>query len=424
MTASRMVLVAYAGLTLYFFLVVSVTTLDLATVVPAILQLALCWLAFAGGYLLGRRNVRDRLDTSQALGVPWLVKQPPLVLTILAGAAVIAIVFSSYYLTGQTPSSVYGRLATGQAVYFAYQDFTSQFQSGAVSQVAALLLLFVKGLALYGTVVFVIRGPLSLAGLLFTITVILSYLYFGISRGTSLEFFEVGILLLFSFMSRMQRSAGNWRWIVASCIAVGAMVALFRFGLIARAVELDLLLTQGDVSADEGTLLANWLSGLQPFILSLYSYLGFGALYVGTYWSQVWLASSESFLIGLVPGGYHLFALGESPRESTASLLDMGTRWHPDSAILIGYVGFFGLLAACLLLGLLARTWSGSTVPELILGYFIFVQMLAFPVGNFVWVSRSNVYLMVICLVVLLARRSQASQRSKQHPRHLTSPRV
>ena len=69
--------------------------------------------------------------------------------------------------------------------------------------------------------------------------------------------------------------------------------------------------------------------------------------------------------------------------------IDVGVMWHADFVNFINTLGLPGTLALIALLGFLAgrlergrcSVWSGMA------GYFLLLQMLAFPVGNFVLAS-------------------------------------
>ena len=190
---------------------------------------------------------------------------------------------------------------------------------------------------------------------LYLIVVTMSHVYVGVARGTSFEFFELTVLILFVMLSRRRPEKPLWvspiQW--TKVLMVGSlMILVFYTNLAARGGSFRFSLWRG-AEYDPNGLLSIYGPPLAFLVLITSGYFGFGFFYLSAYVSRVWLASLDHFLAGMIPLGYRIVEARSIP-EIMQSLVDMGPRWHPDTALIIDSV-VLGLLVLCFCMGVLVR---------------------------------------------------------------------
>jgi len=217
-----------------------------------------------------------------------------------------------------------------------------------------------------------------------------------------MEFFELGLALVFAFLLRPRGKKRKGAFVKLAVVATGLALVYSRL-LTDRGYTTLSLAAGGDVKLDPngvGNLLGASVVG---FLLKFYDYFGFGFHYVSSYWSAVWLSSGTNAMEGLLPFGY--VAAGTDPVALMPQVLDMGPRWHPDSVLIMSWLGLVGLLAICFALGLAGRALENdASLAAITLLYFVLMQMISLPVGNFVWIDRSNAFVVLLFSGILFLR--------------------
>jgi hypothetical protein len=391
---------AYGALGTYVVALVALTSMTLTQLLPALVQLLLCGGLFAFGYSLSRAQRTVLMVPQRAPGI-WRPAQ-----ALVAGlAALLASILSAQYSTGLSPMQVFAGLGSNQSLYVQYQGYTRQLVEAGGG--GAFTIWFALQVVSYAIAVIAIMsivgrgGPIAPQEWTLLGLSIAGMAYSGLARGTGLEFFHIGSVLLFAMLSRMRsKRVGPSRFYIAA-VALG-LASIYVTLLAARGVD-PALLDLGDIRLEESWLRALLGPGIVGGLLAFYSYFGFGSLYVATFWSELWLRDGQSILLWLLPGGSLLG--GVEIRDRMNQVLDVGVRWHPDSVLLAANIGMMGLFAVCVLLGKLARELEArTTLASTMLRYFIFLQMLAFPVGNFVWIDKAPL-VVVVWLLLLGALR-------------------
>ena len=85
----------------------------------------------------------------------------------------------------------------------------------------------------------------------------------------------------------------------------------------------------------------------------------------------------------------------------------MGVRWHPDLAMMTHYLGYVGVLMVCFGLGYFAKYISlrfpGDAMTS-VSCFVILLQMVSFPVGQFVVVSSASLLTVMLLLFIWTER--------------------
>jgi len=389
--------VGWYYLLLTVYLLVPATTLRFGSTAPAVLVMWLCYAAFRLGALPPSRQPGGGTAFAQRLP-SWLSGGRKVVL--LAAVCLCSYLVARFY-TGQTIGTTVDALLHGESLYRQYQAYFRQnrldaFSFGKVPFI--LMAALVKFALISGFVSLVaLKARPKLSEWAFLLALALPYLYYSITRGTSLELFELFALIVFCLA---ERSVAHGRALLAgkARLGVGLLAVLcalaFSRGVAIRG-DLHGSITR-EIRYDPAAFLSRVAPGLAALSFNLVGYFGFGFYYTSVAVRQIWLRSFRSFLAGLVPGGFNLVGVQDFTREICGSKIDCGVAWIPDSARLLNSVGFLGLLSLCFLLGLLlrfaqARRVGGTAVIAETIAFMIFMEMISLPVGNLLVVSSPNV---------------------------------
>ena len=169
------------------------------------------------------------------------------------------------------------------------------------------MLFFINFILFYSYVtLLVIKKNITVHEKIYIIIITIAFVYVGIGRGTSFEFFQLLILLIYVLFSRFGRKGNmhiRFKPIIISIILVSIAINIYLTGIGNRGFVLDFYKVYPDVNFNPEGL----LSKLFPFISSLlfrfYDYFGFGFFYVSTYVIDIWFSSIENLIAGSLPFG-------------------------------------------------------------------------------------------------------------------------
>lgn len=405
MGMKRILLYSYLFLALFVLFVSSTTTLTFLQLFPALLQLAFCYWLFVWGF--DTRTRYQRTGSASILKTIRVRPEVPTALYVGAGAVVLAAsVLAAFYYTGKTPSEVFSYLGSDRSLYASYQEHNRMLlAAGGTGWMNPyfMFLVYVKVVLLASILSIIPRGdPIRTREVLLLVSACAAQAYLGLARGTGLEFFQMGSLLIFAMLMRPRLARrGAVRGIVL--FTVVALAFLYSSLLSARGVTALSLESGGDVRLDPEGLGYVLGDSTVSFFLTFYDYFGFGFHYVASYWSDIWLTSWTNMLAGMLPLGYG--SVGLDPLALMPQVVVMGPRWHPDSVQIMASIGFVGLMVVSVILGRVSRVLEhkGSLASAVLL-YYAFLQMLSLPVGNFVWIDVTNVVIIVFLSVILVLR--------------------
>jgi hypothetical protein len=140
-------------------------------------------------------------------------------------------------------------------------------------------------------------------------------------------------------------------------------------------------------------------------LTSLYDYFGFGFIITNKMIKSIY-SMGNSFSL-LIPYGYKLI-LGANIREYANSLIPINARWIPDIFIMLFNFGIIATFLFIFILGNISKKlgnqnknnniYNKKNITNYILQYFILMQMISFPIGNFVRVSSSSILIILYCI--------------------------
>lgn len=221
------------------------------------------------------------------------------------------------------------------------------------------------------------------------ILIILSYAYIGIGRGTNFEMFEL-VVLFISVMFLKTDRRNIFRYILLFGFIIIA-ISIFSNVISLRGSNFSFVLTRDIIYIPD-----DFFSKYFPIVifgaLNIFSYFGFGFFYVSTFIEKVWLSSFSNIFSNIFPFMNIFFGKGNIDQEMS-QMIDIGARWHPDSVLFIYKYGLLMLLFVCFLFGVLTKVIQNEkkkTTFDYLTIFFMILQMLSFPIGNFIVASSSS----------------------------------
>ena len=116
--------------------------------------------------------------------------------------------------------------------------------------------------------------------------------------------------------------------------------------------------------------------------------------------TEVLFSSFSNLIAGFVPLGY-VAQYNDSIQNLMRSNIVMSARWHPDFILLLNSVGFIGTIMLVFSLGYFNRFVNRQDKTSLVYltQFIILMQLISFPIGNFVFVSSAStlIVLMLMC---------------------------
>jgi len=389
----------YIVLTIYILLAISLTNLSIVDIIPAIIFIWILFSFFCLGFLLPKEKKYHLVTNSNYYN--WLILRNKKTLTLIILLSFTSSLLSSNFYTGQTVLSVMENLVNNVSLYSLYQDYFLQnnLAQFSIEKIPYIFLMFVnKFLLLYSFFSFVLlKNKLSLFDKFYLFLIFTSYIFFGLSRGTSFEFFESFLLIIILFSIRLKSKKLKIKsfFVLASISAL--IIFIFNFGITSRGFAISKYISS-EIYYEDNFFFSNFIGNL---IILFFGYFGFGFYYISKFLSNIWFSSFTNFFLGFFPLGIQSLTHSSISNQMT-NLIDMGARWHPDSIGFMNNYGFIGIFVFLVFLGFFTRflTWNITlhkyTLLSYISFYFILLQMVSLPIGNFIFTSSSNISLIVI----------------------------
>lgn len=402
MNLKSIIKIFYLVFTIYVLMLVNTTNLTIYSLLPSILLMWITYFVFIAGYSYKNSNKKQMENVKTEKGL--LLNYNSITLMLIALSSIIFSILVVNYYTGQTPISVINNLKNNVSLYYEYQTHFREQQISAFSITKLpfiFMLFYIKILLFYSYVSFlIIKKKLTKVEKLYLGIITLSFVYVGIARGTNFEFFELLILVIFTLLSRRNNAKLPVKELTKAFLLGCLMIFVFYNGISSRGVQFDYYISR-DVYYDPSGIIPSISPFLSFITLIIYDYLGFGFFYISKYVSELWFASGAHFFAGLLPFGFHAFD-GIKIQEQMIGIVDFGVRWHPDFAIITNSIGYFGFLILFFLLGVFAKyiqlNHNGNTIT-LLTTFLILLQMIAIPIGNFVFVASSSKIIVFLVVV-------------------------
>lgn len=403
----KTIMFVYIALTAYILLVLSCTTLKFLQIIPAIIIMWINYFCFKAGYKTGEKNISNNKRENIKISNGWILKQNNLTLGIVAIISIIFSIKAAYFYTGQLPINVISNIFSGVSNYYIYQSYYLETEIQKISlerYLHSLMLIYCAFVLFYSYIALMFfQEKLRLFQKFYLLIITISFLYFGLARGTSFEFFEIMILGIFITLYRMHNNSIKiiLKKFLIIIIFIGIASYIFYVGIETRGISFTTQSISSDVFYDYDGIVPMISSTISFVIIVFFGYFAFGFQYISTYVTELWFTSVTHFFAGILPLGY-LTLSGNDIQNFMYNLIDMGAKWHPDAILVINYFGYVGLLIICICLGYVSSKieyYEKENIVGILTLFLIFLQMIAFPIGNFLLVSSTGKFLAVFLLI-------------------------
>lgn len=401
---------AYIAFTVYAFIIVDVTSLKLINILPAVIIMWLFYFSFTLGY---RTKIKSRMKNNakyKLLHHSWILQQKKKTVFIIVCLSLVSSILAARFYTGQTPSSIIGGLINNNVSFYSeYQLYAklNNISTFTLTKLPFIFMMFYSKLVLFYLFISytLVKNEISNFEKICLGIAILSHIYFGIARGTNYELFEIVMLFIYTTLSRsskVKRNRFSSKNIFYIVIAISVMIYLFYTRISDRGYVFDYTINKDFVFNEVGVL--SQISENIPFVMILlYDYFGFGFYYVSYFVTEVLFSSFSNFISGLVPLGYAA-QHNDSIQNIMRSNIVMSARWHPDFILLLNSVGFIGTVMLVFSMGYFNRFVNRQEKTSLVYltQFIILMQLISFPIGNFVFVSSASTLIVTMLMFIWL----------------------
>ncbi|MEG0292982.1 hypothetical protein [Enterococcus sp.] len=404
MSLDKIIKLAYLCFTVYAVSITDITTLTMKDTVPAVIFMWAIFMFFSLGY---QTNTQKNLYSEEIKNKKaWLLNRKTSTIILLASLSVLSSVLSAKYYTGQSPITVLtGIFSDNRSLYAEYQLHSkiNNISSFSIIKIPYILMMFyVKLSVFYFSITYLlIKVKISFLDKIILGMVIGSHIYFGLARGTNYELFEIVMLIIFITLTKKNRKKMSIK-LVGIVGIVGTMVFLFYERISSRGFEFNYMVNM-DYNFNPNGIISTISKDMVFMITLLYDYFGFGFYYISKYIMEVWFVTPMNFAKNLIP--YSYAANNTSIMEVVSNQISMGSRWHPDLILLINSLGVIISLILVYFIGKFSsyiRRENEDTAIVKLTEFIVLLQMVSFPIGNFIFISSASTLIVLILVVVWL----------------------
>jgi hypothetical protein len=380
----------YLFYTIYLLLLLKFTDLNIFDTIYSIILLWIIYVVF----ILGEKSKIDIKIKIIGIKVVQIYKNS--IAYLLISSILFSIIVVKYY-TGQSIITILNNINGNIPNYYIYQKYFAENLSNTrlIEKLPFIIMMFfVKYNLLY-----TIFNSNKEADKIKIIISILSYIYISISRGTSFEIFEILVIYIYHIHNKIN-SKNSIIKLLISILLIALSYYLFLSRILERIQELTFYKDGIKFNLRMGR---NNIIGI--ILTSLYDYFGFGFIITNKMIKSIY-SMGNSFSL-LIPYGYKLI-LGANIREYANSLIPINARWIPDIFIMLFNFGIIATFLFIFILGNISKKlgnqnknnniYNKKNITNYILQYFILMQMISFPIGNFVRVSSSSILIILYCI--------------------------
>lgn len=335
--------------------------------------------------------------------------------------ALISLVFVALYVKFYTGSAILDLLITfisgssGQdSTYYMYQSYFAESNLGVWSWKKLPYILgygFLKFIYASLMVCLSVSHHNNRKAIPPVVVMTFAFLMVGLSRGTSLEMFEVFTLLIFCYLVSNRRV----NQLSARQLFPVFVIVIFAILYFIRSLSVRYeggIITNGGTSTtfvfNDNSFVAMNFPLISMILRRLSGYFVFGFYYISHAFNDVWVNSSKEFLALLLPNGLSVLGIAPSTQDVLCGrVIDCGAMWIPDIVLWIQQFGLILTLLFVFLMGKLFKYLCGQLLGSklFIYGvvlYFITIQMASFQVGNFLSSSSPTQFSIILSIVALL----------------------
>jgi len=319
----------------------------------------------------------------------------------------ICSILSAKFYTSRNFNDVFTGLINGSGGYAIYQKYAKEANIGAFTMAKLpyfIMLTYSTFMTIWSMVgILLDNKKKKLSQIIYVIAIMMSYLYFGVARGTNYEMYIVFISFVYCILSRKERrnhvNKQNKKRLLL-VVLIGIMVVIvFRIVVEKRGYIFNNQICL-EITYDSEKIVAQLFPTITTMGLAIFRYLGWGIFTIG-YMKWNAMESARTILAMLIPRGQTVL-YNNTWVELTKQTVSVGVGWVPDYMSLLDYLGIPLMLIIVFFIGQFYSSLKSSNNPKLLidlLGLFLFIEMLSLPVGNFVVTSTPIVLSLFVCIL-------------------------
>jgi hypothetical protein len=400
----------YWFIILSFILYVQPSTLNKYMGTIGLIAAALIYIIFYFGTkinLYNKKHIEEKVITKT---------RSKLFMFLLSLTNIFSTSYTLKFYTGSSISTIFSNLSSGTSNYALYQLYFAE--SGlnvfSVSKIFPIILLAVMKMTLiYSIYNLVLNKKLysTFSKLLFVMN-ILMYCVFSLGRGTTFEFFE--IFLCFAFLKSYDTNFNfNIRIFqfknLLIFIGILLIINLFNYSINLRGVggEKILMCYTSEICYNADAQISILFPQFSYFLFISGGYFSFGLNFLGVLFTNIYFQDIDGIFQFLVGGNRNNF----TNAQNVCSLIDCGVNWEPDISVWINKFGLFLLITSVASIGVFFRylintsNYTKNKFVQIGICYFIFLQLISFPCGQFIVTSSSNILSLFLFVSYFLVRK-------------------
>ena len=325
--------------------------------------------------------------------------------------AIAYLIFYPFYIkfyTGLDIITTMQNLFSGVSNYMLYQ---SHFSKEGLSQMAwgKLPLIITHGFlrflfigSVFKSIIYKDRPSYNEV---FSISLMVAVILFvGIARGTSYEFFELFLIFFFAIVTKRALSGRekliSHKMLIKISITSSIILIVFLYNIHIRMGESFSFFNHPDF--DKHSLVYIISKPIALVLFPMYEYFLFGLHFTSVAITKLWFSSMTGFISMIIPNGIHILGISHGYRDFVDNFINIGTRWTPDTIMLINSYGIVIAFVIVYFIGRFSRSIYTEITNNLhasILLFFCFYYMFSLPVGNFISTSSANLLTILFALV-------------------------
>jgi hypothetical protein len=337
-----------------------------------------------------------------------------LFLLFLSLTNIFSTAFTLKFYTGNSINTIFSNLLSGTSNYALYQIYFAEsgLNEFTASKIIPIILLAVmKMILIFSIYNLVLNKKLYSLNykLLFVLNIVM-YCVFSLGRGTSFEFFEIFLCFVF-FKFYSTKFKFNFKLFqiknILIVLSIFLIMNLFLYSINLRGGEKILTCYTSEICYDSEALISILFPQFSYFLFILGGYFSFGLNFLGVLFSKIYIQDLNAIFHFFLGGDVNLLSNG----KNVCSLIDCGVNWEPDISVWFNKFGFFLLISLVSLLGVFYRylintyDYTKQKFVQMGIAYFIFLQLISFPCGQFITTSSSNILSLFFFISYFIIRK-------------------
>ncbi len=406
MNSKKTLLIIYLGISCLTILMIGSTTANLWQVIPGLVFVWFMYFVYCLGYNTSKTSYSPPKSITDNLEFPFITKMLQHRLLVLIICFICSIAVTKYY-TGQTLVTLTQNLLQQKSLYAMYQAHfaANNISSFSIAKIPFVLMNYILNILVLLSFInlIIISKKIDFKSVIYLILLSVSYLQYGLARGTNFELFLWVFLLIHCFRYRIHYHKISVRLsrkikIIILILAVSVFL-VFQYSVGIRYKSFGYTISR-EIQFDPNEIIPSISQDIGLIVCKLSQYFGFGLFYTSAFFRHVLFDSIKNMICYLFP--FASTVLGYTPSTLVNQHIDQSSNWVPD---IVGWFGKYGLFLTTLfifLIGYVSKICTNKKdIIHIALYHLLLLQMFSLPIGNFVVVSSAN-RLILITLIGLL----------------------